>query len=102
MRLIATSLVAHDIDWGHYPTAKSMDEVEPVLSPTYIKVLPIKDSWGNPFEFRSSKQGFEIRSYGRDGKRDDSPPSGFTNSPDADIVNTNARFTQAPYQTDSP
>ncbi len=102
MRTIATCLIAFWIDWGHYPTANSLKAVEGDLSPTYVKTLPMEDSWGNPFELSSSKTGYKIRSYGRDGKRDEHPPSGFTDNPDADIVNENARFTQAPYNTDSP
>ena len=46
----------------------------------------------------SSKDGYEIRSYGRDGERDDHPPVGLTGDLDADIVFPDVRFTQAPFE----
>jgi hypothetical protein len=66
------------------------------VTPVYISKLPTTDFWGNSFEVVSSPNGFEIRSLGRDGKRDTAPPSGATSNFDADIVWTNEGFVQYP------
>lgn len=99
MRIIATTCEAYAIDWGHYPTASSISELSELVAPTYVKVLPETDAWGNQFEVSITKKGYEIRSLGRDGVRDSEPRSGFTGDFDADIVfSDELRFLQYPIE----
>lgn len=97
MRIIATTCETYAIDWGYYPTANSISELAELVAPTYVKVLPEADAWGNPFEVSVSKKGYEIRSLGRDGLSDIEPRSGITGDFDADIVfSDELRFLQSP------
>lgn len=60
------------IDLAQYP-AISRDELQGILVPTYIKVVPEKDGWGHPYEYYlAAKEPLAekvmcIRSPGRDG-----------------------------------
>jgi hypothetical protein len=104
MRTMAVACEAYAIDWGYYPTAESAVELAEVVTPIYAKTLDVEDAWGTEFEVNCSKKGYEIRSYGRDGKRDDHPPAGMTGDLDADIVfsSREIRFTQAPFDDLNP
>jgi len=73
----APALAADDaqqpIDWPSCPRA-SFKELQAVLVPQYIKILPERDPWGNPYEFcldrkdtLRNKNVIGIRSSGRDG-----------------------------------
>jgi len=98
MRSMATACEAYAIDYGHYPEARSAEALAKLVSPVYVKNLDLNDAWGNEFEAKSSKKGYEIRSLGRDGKRDKHKPLGLTGDLDADIVFSDVRFTQAPFE----
>ncbi len=97
MRTMAVTCEAYAVDWGHYPTAESAVELGFIVTPAYARSIDVEDGWGNPFEVSSTKKGYEIRSYGRDGTRDKRRISGMTNDLDADIVFSDTRFTQAPF-----
>ncbi len=98
MRIMAMTCEAYAIDYGRYPKAGSPEALAELVTPVYIKTLDMNDAWGNEFEVRSSKSGYELRSYGRDGNRDKHAPAGMTGDLDADIVFSDVRFTQAPFE----
>ncbi len=95
MREIMVACETYGVDNGEYPSAKGVEELAR-LAPDYIGVLPTTDFWGNTIEVFSSPNGYEIRSFGRDGKRDTAPPSGPMSNYDADIVITDGGLAQYP------
>lgn len=91
-----------------------------VLSPFYVKVLPIKDTWGNNFRVycgeacngkygisRCGADDFVVVSYGRDGKKEDfefisyNPGAGLfeiesVDDFDKDLIMWNGSWVRAP------
>ena len=85
---ITTALADYITDKGVLPKQDGIydenSELCKVLSPFYVKVLPIKDTWGNNFRVycgeacngkygitRCGADDFVVVSYGRDGKKED-------------------------------
>lgn len=99
IRMMAVTCEAYSIDYGRYPDVRSAAElgklVDGVYHPTSIEQ---KDAWGNEFEVSSTEDDYELRSLGRDGKRDNGAPKGLTGDLDADIVFSDAKFIQAPFE----
>ena len=83
LRTIAGAAEAYATDNNHYPAAASIEELRTVLEPTYVRTLPLKDFWGNPFVWHTSPDGqhYRIISTGADGQM----------SFDSEIVDVNAR-----------
>ncbi len=125
MRTIASAWEARATDLNTYSidpkrptsTADTMDQfhrlerlppaaLQKALTPKYITQFPLKDGWGNDFEFRiggykpeSGASTYVIRSVGKDRKPDARayvhrfrPVAGF----DADIVFAEGNFFQGP------
>ena len=85
--VISTSLADYVTDNGITPKQDGIydrnSEFNKALSPFYVKILPVKDSWGNNFRVYCGKacngkygisgavaDDFVVVSYGRDGKKD--------------------------------
>ena len=100
MRFIAVSCEAYAIDYGFYPEVRSVTELGKLVDGIYSPPGGIdrNDAWGNKFEFNSNNEGYEIRSLGRDGRRDKHEPAGLTGNVDSDIVFSDSRFTQSPFE----
>jgi len=106
MRTIATSLESYSIDHRDYPTSRTppttaLDEITPVLVPTYVKALPRLDGWGRKFELVSTAKEYTIISRGSDGRPDtpDGPsvsPNGGTTSFINDLIFSTGSFAQFP------
>ena len=96
LRSIATACEAYAVDFNFYPTANSLDELRPMLSPTFIKRIPATDAWGNSFFYVGGSKTYEVRSLAKDGMRDTAGPRGASSDPASDIVFSNGRFTQWP------
>lgn len=117
IRNIATAWEARNSDSGRYNAAGQLNGVEgadqrittanlqSMLTPTYIKVLPEIDAWGTPFQTyadqaygSSTKKAsvYAIISGGKDGIIEADPTTGpFTNF-DCDIVYSNGVFLSYP------
>lgn len=54
IRAMATASEAYATDANHYPDARSLDELEKIISPTYIRRLPRTDGWGTEVLYRVS------------------------------------------------
>ena len=72
-----------------------------LLVPTYVKVLPVLDAWGRPYEFYTdvtpNGKTYAIRSSGSDGVFNaTSYLEGPTDSPDCDIVYSQGSFITYP------
>lgn len=110
MRSISTALETYAMDHDAYPLGESGDLqiLVQTLQPTYIKTLPLKDEWGNPFRYYcvNPKETFWLVSYGEDGKPEkgiynaNGVPSGTeqvaTTTPDGDIILSNGSFIRYP------
>ena len=111
MRTIGTAAEAYAVDLSFYPNyaeAAIGGLYVSSLQPTYVKQVPIRDGWLNPFEVKSESRFYTIVSAGRDkvleyGLTSDSyrRPNG-TASLDCDIVYSEGTFLSAPegIQTD--
>jgi type II secretion system protein G len=112
MRSIGMAWEARAVDMNRYNAAATVPtlpigvtdvQLTSVLSPTYIKQLPLKDGWSNPFLFTvdvawgsvTVGKTYQIRSYGRDGIVDGSV-GGTTTQFDCDLIYSEGHFEQYP------
>lgn len=114
MRGIASALDAYGIDHNVYPPSAATvlppglalptDTVGTAmshLSPTYLRTVPLVDGWHSWFEYGTTGGGalavdFVIRSCGKDGLPEASPPFGPTTSFNSDIIFVDGSFVQYP------
>ncbi|MDH3627327.1 MAG: type II secretion system protein GspG [Acidobacteriota bacterium] len=93
MRTIANAVDVYALDHKQFPTARDLEQLRrQIPEPT----LPYTDGWTHPIEFVSDPTGYEIRSYGKDGIRDDGAPLGATVSFNADLIFQTGQFVQWP------
>jgi general secretion pathway protein G len=98
MRLINIAVEAYKVDNGVYPPgASSIDDLENVLAPTYLRSVPHSDGWRTPFQVWITEDGasFSVVSYGRD-KAEGPSPGGATHDFDDDIILQDGQFVQWP------
>jgi prepilin-type N-terminal cleavage/methylation domain-containing protein len=112
IRAIAGAWEARATDYRSYnagftfpSTALSFNDMEMLLAPTYMKVIPDRDGWGHALEFGSdqaagaAKQAtiYSIRSAGGDGiYQGSSYTIGTVDKFECDIVYSNGVFIAAP------
>jgi general secretion pathway protein G len=113
MRAIATAWEARATDQNAYnaagttftwPTsAVTGGALTGLLTPTYIKALPLNDGWSRAYQFAMDKavggtaaQVYAIRSMGKEGTAASAINVGPTASFDCDIVYSNGSFIQYP------
>jgi general secretion pathway protein G len=114
LRTIATAWEARATDTNKYSAAGTISlpsvtitnaNMSSILAPTYIKVLPPLDGWGNAWEYRADQalsasgtaaQTYAIMSYGRDGKAQSTWVGGPTTNFDCDIIYSGGGFLQYP------
>jgi len=101
MRSIGTACEEYSVDNNFYPTLSSQGDVSQlnsVLTPNYIKVLPTTDGWswnvqfGNPTG--SAANAYTIRSLGKDGIKNGT--GGQTTDFNCDIIFEVGQFTAYP------
>jgi hypothetical protein len=70
LKAVQLACEAYAVDWDYYPTANSMIELRPIVTPTYMHDhdLPDLDGFGNPLAIRSDPDGYLVGSVGADGK----------------------------------
>ena len=96
-RSIATSAHAYKTDYNTFPVANSMEGLQKLVQPLYIKSLPLHDAWGNALRYSSDGKTMTIVSAGADGKFDESTwttPAKWMKSFDEDAVWTDGSFTR--------
>lgn len=102
MRSIATALEAYATNTNEFPAATSVEELAPVLTPTYVKAVPTVDGWGTPLAYeRVTPRDYAIASGGADkqlekGALREYTPGTATQHFDCDIVFANGSFVQYP------
>jgi uncharacterized protein (DUF736 family) len=112
MRTIGTAWEARATDINRYNAAAisfptggvTQEQLVRYLSPTYVKVFPMKDGWKHAWQFgidqpwgtNEPAQVYAIVSYGKDGKSQGKWEGGATTQFDCDIVYSNGTFLQYP------
>jgi hypothetical protein len=94
MRSWAIVLDAYQKDHGKQPAVKTLEELQALVQPVYIKYAPMTDAWGNPYRVSTDADGtVRVISAGADGKFDETTWStaGKQTSFDDDAVVTGAR-----------
>lgn len=67
LELIGSALERYAIDHGGYPEASSVQEIEDLVTPTYMSRVPQRDSWRQEWRLTSSADHFVLSSDGPDG-----------------------------------
>ncbi|HEX7615677.1 MAG TPA: prepilin-type N-terminal cleavage/methylation domain-containing protein [Thermoanaerobaculia bacterium] len=111
MKSIATALEAYATDRNVYPAAAALalpsglslptstvGAISGSLNPTYIRAVPLVDSWSSFFLYgtNDSKNEFILSSTGADGVPETTPVGGATTSFNADIILVDGTFVQFP------
>lgn len=105
MKSTAMAIEAYIMDNHKAPEAKTFAELHSILSPFYIKVLPLKDAWGNDFHYYhgtgDKKDEYAIGSGGRDSIFNGWEQTGFywvttMKGFDNDIIFANGQFVYGP------
>jgi type II secretory pathway pseudopilin PulG len=105
LKSISTAIEAYWVDNGVQPEGNSMAELKSKLEPLYIKVLPMKDAWGNDLLYTrgtgDQKDSYFIGSPGKDGIFQGWQQIGFyiaagVNDFNNDIIISDATFVYGP------
>jgi type II secretion system protein G len=111
MKSFATAIEAYATDQNYYPAAagfslpsglslptSTVGTVAGLLSPTYLRVLPLVDGWSSYYTYGTSpsRSDFALRSAGADGALDTTPIWGATTNFNADIILVDGTFVQFP------
>ena len=114
IRTIGTAWEARATDLNRYNAAGAIDdmpdqavdsEIVAAITPTYMKTLPLRDGWNNPYRFRTdmawgsdngSAQQYLIWSSAKDATFEDAPAGGATTNFNNDILFSNGSFLQYP------
>lgn len=94
-RTIATAANAYKVDHKTFPVGSSMEELQKLVQPVYVKSLPLHDAWGNAYRYSSDGKTMTIVSAGADGKFSESSwttPAKWMPSFDEDAVWTDGGF----------
>src|SRR5256886_12418859 len=51
LRTIATTIETYTSDKNTYPSMSSIEELKPLLVPTYIRMLPTRDEWNDQLQY---------------------------------------------------
>jgi hypothetical protein len=109
IRTIATASEAYATDENHYPIATNMSELKKVLEPVYVRELPEKDGWGEPYIYTVSadRQRYRIVSKGADrqlefgsDKIEDKPVVRKSQRLEDDLIYQDGSFVQSPAVAD--
>lgn len=107
MRSIALAWESRAIDAGSYSSAGislcctvpiSLPHALTIFEPTFMRPFPRHDGWLRPYELtvNTDSTQYQVRSYARDGLRDDTVVGGGTHGLDCDIIYSGGQFIQYP------
>lgn len=103
LRTLAVAVEARATDTEDYPKVMTLEELEKLITPTYIRDMPEADSWGTPYLYVSDGISYRFVSAGAD-KRfewtarqlDPTAQPRAMESLDADIIFQDGQFIQYP------
>jgi len=104
LRTLAISIEAFATDNNHYPDV-TLDELQGLLSPVYVKTMPMSDRWGTPFLYvGDGHDRYRFVSAGADRRFEESsrilgasqPETRATDDPAADIIFEDGIFIKYP------
>ena len=104
IRTLAVAMEAFAVDNHEYPSG-TLDVLEKLLSPAYVRVMPRADAWGTPYrvEVTKDRQNYRVTSAGADRTFEKRGPVGCPedegglvqpSDPRRDTVFYNGRFVQ--------
>jgi type II secretion system protein G len=111
MRTVALAIESYSTDFNRYPAAAgfvlpsglslpsaTLDTAASQLTPTYIKMVPMRDGWNSWFTYGTSPSQFDyvLRSNGADGLPEAAPAYGISSLFDSDIILVDGTFVQYP------
>jgi len=96
IRSLATAIESYAVDWNIYPSATAVTALNSLVTPTYIRKLPIRDGWNNSLILTSTNVDYTIVSTGKDNSADDCATQDATTDFAADICYANGAFVQWP------
>jgi general secretion pathway protein G len=105
LKSISMAIESYITDHYEAPQGKTLAEIQDKLQPFYIKVLPLKDGWGNDFLYThgtgNKKDEYAVASPGRDGVFDGWQQTGSyivtqMGQFGYDIIISNGTFTYGP------
>ncbi|MBV9497425.1 MAG: type II secretion system protein GspG [Acidobacteria bacterium] len=73
LRNLQTTVEAYYADYKRYPDAVSIAQLQPIVSPIYIRPFPTTDAWGTELLYRTFADGkaYVIASAGSDKQFDE-------------------------------
>ena len=104
IRSFGVAVECYGVDYGFFPTAASTRDLVPILQPTYIRILAMRDAWGNPLRYHAWREdpespgpdSYVIASPGKDGRWEQLDLRNYTEGPvasyDNDLVFNSGRF----------
>lgn len=109
MRSLATAAEAFATDKNYYPPGNSAADLQSILSPEYIRTVPVKDGWGQSIRYECwSDTGTQCTNYafgsgGKDMRFDQESLRTYTKAQtsnfDCDIIFGDGEFVQYPENT---
>jgi hypothetical protein len=68
MEMIGTGIEAYITDYNSPPQVTTMEELKKALVSTYLKDVPLRDSWDKPYHYEAAGRSYKLVSSGSDGK----------------------------------
>lgn len=105
MKMIGMAVEGYITDHGSAPEGETLEAIRSKLEPAYIKVLPLKDGWGNDFLYAhgtgEKNKDYAVGTGGKDGVFNGWAQEGtyYVNSMHEfgnDIIFSNGNFTYGP------
>jgi general secretion pathway protein G len=99
IKTLGTAIEHYAIDNNCYPMVSDINSLAAELEPLYIPKVPRSDGWGHAFVYEQAAtpgDGYTLKSVGKDGSPQASPPGGVTHSFQDDIIYTDGAFVQEP------
>lgn len=105
MKALSMAIDAYIVDHKAAPVGKTLAEIKDKLAPKYIKEMPMKDAWGNDFQYThgvaAKKAEYAVGSGGRDGvfngwEQTECYIVSDIHDFDKDLIIANGKFTYCP------
>jgi general secretion pathway protein G len=99
IKTLGTAIEHYAIDNNCYPMVSDINSLAAELEPLYMPKAPRSDGWGHALVYEQAAtpgEGYTLRSVGKDGSPQASPPGGAIHRFEDDIIYTDGAFVQEP------